>query len=69
MAWFRRQAGSGDDRESEPHVASDLAEFLARATEGKALIQAIGDAQSRPDKPTATATGGDVPPKGIRDER
>jgi hypothetical protein len=64
MAWFKRQAGSGDDRESEPHVASDLAKFLAQSTEWKALMQAIGDAQSHPDKPTATATGRDVPSKG-----
>lgn len=68
MVRFRRQAGSDDDRASEPHVASDLAEFLAQATEGKALMQAIGDAQSHPETPTVTAPNRDVPPRGPEGE-
>jgi hypothetical protein len=68
MSWFRRQAGSGDKQASEPGVGSDLAEFLAQATEGKALMEAIGDAHSHPDEPAVTAPGRDVPPSGTEDE-
>ena len=68
MSWFRRQGESGDDRAREPGVAPDLAEFLIQATEGKALIQAIGDAHSHPDKPAVTPTPSDVPPRGAGDE-
>jgi hypothetical protein len=68
MVRFRRQGASGEDRGSEPHVASDLAEFLAHATEGQALMQAIGEAQSPPDTPTVAATSSDVPPRGPEDE-
>jgi hypothetical protein len=41
MGWFRRQNDSGDDRAAENGVASDLADFLLHATEGRALRQAI----------------------------
>ena len=68
MSWLRRQGKSGDDLASEPGVASDLAEFLAQATEEKALMQAIGHAHSHPDKPTVTPTTSDVPPRGPGDE-
>jgi len=63
MAWFRRRVGSREDRAGEPGVATDLAEFLAQATEGKALTEAIGDAHSLPDKPAVTAPGRAVPPR------
>ena len=41
MRWFRRTKGGGDDRAAETYVVSELAEFLAHATEGRALRQAI----------------------------
>jgi hypothetical protein len=71
MAWFRRRVGSGEDGagDGEPRVASDLAEFLAQATEGKALTEAIGEAHSVPDKPAVSAPGRDVPPRGAGHER
>ena len=69
MAWFRRRVGSGEDRAREPRVASDLAEFLAQATERKALTEAIVDAHSPPDKPAVTAPGRDVPPRGAGHEQ
>ena len=68
MSWFRRQGESSDDRASGLGVASDLAEFLVQSTEGKALIRAIGDANSHPEEPTVTPTPGDVPPSGAGDE-
>jgi len=68
MSWFRRQGASGDHHASEDGVASDLAEFLVDATEGKALIRAIGDAHSNPDKPTVSPPPGDVPPIGDGDD-
>jgi len=69
MAWFRRQKDVGDDRAAETAVASDFAEFLAQATEGKALIQAIGDAHAHPDEPTVIATGRDARPRRDGDKR
>jgi hypothetical protein len=68
MAWFRRKRASGNGDASEPGVASDLAEFLAEATEGRALTQAIENAHSQPDEPTGTAADSDVPPKAARDQ-
>jgi hypothetical protein len=68
MVRFRRRVASGEDRASEPHVASELAEFLAQATEGQALMEAIGEAQSPPDTPTVAAASSDVPPRGAEDD-
>ena len=65
MSSFRGHGESGDDHARGPGVASDLAEFLIQAAEGKALIQAIGDAHSHPDKPTVTPTRSDVPREGL----
>ena len=41
MGWLRRPKDSANGRASETGVASDLAAFLAHATEGGALRQAI----------------------------
>ena len=41
MSWFRRQKDSASDSAAETAVASDLADFLAHATEGEALRQAV----------------------------
>lgn len=68
MSWFRRQRESADDHASDPGVAADLAEFVAQATEEKALIRAIGDAHSHPDEPTGTPTPNDIPQSGVGDE-
>jgi hypothetical protein len=67
MARFRRKEESGDDHANEPGVASDLAEFLGKATEGNALMRAIEDAHSHPDKPTVTVSDRDVPPRRAGD--
>jgi hypothetical protein len=68
MSWFRRQGESGDDHASGPPVASELAEFLAQATEGDALTRAIGDANAHPDEPTVTSTPSDVSASGTEDD-
>ena len=41
MRWFRRQKDSASDSAAETAVASDLADFLAHATEGEALRHAV----------------------------
>jgi hypothetical protein len=41
MSWFRRQKDSASDSAAETAVASELADFLAHATEGEALRQAV----------------------------
>ena len=46
MRWFRRQKDSASDSAAETAVASDLADFLAHATEGEALRRAV-DARLR----------------------
>ena len=69
MAWFRRRLRSGEERAGEPRVASDLAEFLAQATEAKALTAAIGYAHSHPEEPAVTEPGHDVPPRGAGHEQ
>ena len=69
MAWRRRRVERGEDRAGDPRVASDLAEFLAQATEGKALMEAIVDAHSHPEEPAVTEPGHDVPPRGAGHEQ
>jgi hypothetical protein len=44
MGWFRRRQASATES-AETHVASDFADFLITATEGRALRQAIDDAR------------------------
>jgi hypothetical protein len=68
MSWFRRQASRGSDQSGEAGVATELAEFLKQATEGKALMQAVGDAHTHPDEPAMTPTDNDVPRNGADDE-
>jgi hypothetical protein len=68
MSLFQRQEGIGGvDHQDSPGVASDLAEFLVDATEGKALLRAIEDAHSRVDE-TVTPHHRDVPQVGVGDE-
>ena len=43
MRWFRRLKDSATDSAAETAVASDLADFLAHATEGEALRQAVDE--------------------------
>ena len=53
MGWFRRQKDSANDRAAETGVASDLADFLVHATEGRALRQAIDARMLAPRKAEA----------------
>jgi hypothetical protein len=53
MGWVRRLRSRGDVSEAQTGIASDFADFLAHATEGGALTQAIVDAsQPEPSQPT-----------------
>jgi hypothetical protein len=68
MSLLRRREGIGGvDHQADRGVASDLAEFLGDATEGKALLRAIDEAHSRVDE-TVMRPHGDVPQIGVGDE-
>jgi hypothetical protein len=50
MGWVRRLRNRADAPEAEVGVASDLADFVAHATESGALAQAIVQAQSHSEQ-------------------
>ena len=64
MGWVRRLRKRGDAGEAQTGVASDLADFLARATEGGALRQAIVDA-SQSEQSRLRPAQGEAPSDGV----